>query len=103
MSRRIGATITPLRGHCSAPPALTGTALSKFGLFPAYATLNGLILFISVSAKLASGEMAVAGDQWPMLVYVNLQYDPEDPWSGLFRSQILIYVSVVSTVVGGYC
>jgi hypothetical protein len=102
-SRRIGATITPLQGHCSAPPASTGTALSKFDSSLTYTTLNGLTPFISVRAKLASGEMAVTGDQWPMLVYANLQYDPDDPWSGLFRSQILIYVSAVSAVVGSYC
>jgi hypothetical protein len=45
--------------------------------------------------KLASGEMAVSGDQWPMLVYANQEYDPNDPWSKLFRSQLLIYVSVI--------
>lgn len=44
-----------------------------------------------VRAKLASGEMAVAGDQWPLLLYANQQYDPDDPWSGLFRSQLLVY------------
>lgn len=73
--------------------------LSKFVLFPAYTTLNKLINSLhSVRAKLASGEMAVAGDQWPMLVYANLQYDPEDPWSGLFRNQILVYVSAISVM-----
>jgi hypothetical protein len=58
-----------------------------------------------VRTKLASGEMAVAGDQWPMLVYANLQYDPEDPWSGLFRNQILVYVSAISAmaITGLYC
>jgi hypothetical protein len=66
-------------------------------------TLNKLISCISVRAKLASGEMAVAGDQWPMLVYASLQYDPEDPWSGLFRSQILVYMSIVSAIIGMYC
>jgi hypothetical protein len=66
-------------------------------------TLNKRIPCISVHAKLASGEMAVAGDQWPMLVYANLQYDPEDPWSGLFRNQILVYVSIISAIIGLYC
>jgi hypothetical protein len=103
MSRRTGATITPLQGLCSAPPALTGTIPSKFDLFPAYATLNSRIPFISIRAKLANGEMAVAGDQWPMLLYANQHYDPDDPWNGLFRGQILIYVSVIPAVVGFYC
>jgi hypothetical protein len=51
-----------------------------------------------VRAKLASGEMAVAGDQWPLLVYANQQYDPDDPWSGLFKSQLLIYASVLPSL-----
>jgi len=45
--------------------------------------------------KLASGELIVCGDQWPMLVYTNQEYDPEDPWNGLFKSQLLIWVSSV--------
>jgi hypothetical protein len=45
-----------------------------------------------VRTKLSSGEMAVSGDQWPLLVYANQQYDPEDPWEGLFRSQLLVWV-----------
>lgn len=46
-------------------------------------------------AQLASGEMVVAGDQWPLVVYADLHYDPEDPWSGLFRNLILVYVCVI--------
>jgi hypothetical protein len=39
--------------------------------------------------------MAVSSDQWLMLVYENQEYDPDNPWSGLFRSQLLVYVSVI--------
>jgi hypothetical protein len=46
-----------------------------------------------VRTKLTSGELIVCGDQWPMLVYANQEYDPEDPWNGLFKSQLLIWVS----------
>jgi hypothetical protein len=35
-----------------------------------------------VCMKLASGKMAVSGDQWPMLVYANQEYNPNDPWHG---------------------
>ena len=38
----------------------------------------------TVCKKLANGTMAVAGDQWPLLVYENQEYDEENPWSGLF-------------------
>jgi hypothetical protein len=47
-----------------------------------------------VRAKLSSGEMAVPGDQWPLLVYARQEYDPEEPWDGLFRSQLLIWVVI---------
>ena len=50
-------------------------------------------------AKLASGELIVCGDQWPMLVYANQEYDFEDPWNGLFRSQLLIWMSFIHSYV----
>jgi hypothetical protein len=31
-----------------------------------------------------------------MLVYARQEYDPEDPWSGLFRAQILVWVGTIS-------
>ncbi|KAG0708538.1 hypothetical protein DFH29DRAFT_979255 [Suillus ampliporus] len=40
--------------------------------------------------KLQSGEIAVRGDQWPLFVYANEAYDPEDPWNGLLRSCLLV-------------
>jgi hypothetical protein len=43
--------------------------------------------------KLRSGEMVVAGDQWPIFLYSGYNYDPDDPWNGLFRSSLLIYAS----------
>ena len=43
--------------------------------------------------KLANGEIQVAGDQWPIFLYANYTYDPEDPWNGLLRSNLLVLVS----------
>ncbi|KAG2737594.1 hypothetical protein P692DRAFT_20761377 [Suillus brevipes Sb2] len=40
--------------------------------------------------KLQSGEIAVSGDQWPLFVYANEAYDPDDPWNGLLRSRLLV-------------
>jgi hypothetical protein len=37
--------------------------------------------------------MAVRGDQWPLLVYAKQEYDPEEPWDGFFRSDLLLWVS----------
>jgi hypothetical protein len=44
--------------------------------------------------KLSSGEMTVRGDQWPLLVYASQEFNPEEPWDGLFRSQLLVWVSM---------
>ncbi|KAG1888384.1 hypothetical protein F4604DRAFT_2032929 [Suillus subluteus] len=41
--------------------------------------------------SLRSSEMLVCGDQWPIFLYANHIYDPEDPWCGLLRSRLLIY------------
>ncbi|KAF8229710.1 hypothetical protein L208DRAFT_1479565 [Tricholoma matsutake] len=46
---------------------------------------------VDVCEKLSSGEMPVRSDQWPMLVYADQEYDPKNPWEGLFRSQILVW------------
>ena len=43
--------------------------------------------------QLASGKMAVSGDQWPLLVYEDQIYNPEEPWEGLFKSKYLVWVS----------
>jgi len=41
--------------------------------------------------RLASCKLAVSGDQRPMLVYANREYGPDDPWSQLFKNQILVW------------
>ncbi|KAG1849801.1 hypothetical protein C8R48DRAFT_778396 [Suillus tomentosus] len=32
-----------------------------------------------------------SGDQWPMFLYSMYHYDPDDPWKGLLRSEILTF------------
>ena len=49
---------------------------------------------IRVKEKLRSSEMVVAGDQWPIFLYNRYCYDPKDPWNGLFRSVLLVSVSI---------
>ncbi|KIK31886.1 hypothetical protein CY34DRAFT_19471 [Suillus luteus UH-Slu-Lm8-n1] len=41
--------------------------------------------------NLKSGELAVRGDQWPIFLYAGSQYNVEDPWKGLLRSDILVF------------
>jgi hypothetical protein len=36
--------------------------------------------------------LAIRGDQWPLLLYENEKYDPEDPWNGLLRNRLLVWV-----------
>ncbi|KAF8224076.1 hypothetical protein L208DRAFT_1161718, partial [Tricholoma matsutake] len=43
-----------------------------------------------VKAQLHSSDITVPGDQWPILLYKEHKYDPEDPWDGLLRSAILV-------------
>ncbi|KIK26929.1 hypothetical protein PISMIDRAFT_8693 [Pisolithus microcarpus 441] len=41
-------------------------------------------------AKLCSGQLQVAGDQWPLFLYADYSYDVEDPWNGLLHSSLLV-------------
>lgn len=41
---------------------------------------------------LKNDEITVAGDQWPLLVYADCTYDPAEPWEGLFRNKLLVWV-----------
>ena len=47
---------------------------------------------IRIKEKLHSGKLAVSGDQWPLFLYQGYDYDPKDPWNGLFKSTLLIFV-----------
>jgi hypothetical protein len=52
-----------------------------------------------VKDRLKSGEMMVAGDQWPVFIYEGYRYDPEAPWTGLLRSSLLVTVRILTTDV----
>jgi hypothetical protein len=56
---------------------------------------RAFLLLISrrIKEKLRSGEMSVSGDNWPIFLYHGYNYEPEDPWNGLFRSAVLVLVS----------
>ena len=53
----------------------------------------------SIRTKLANGEIQVAGDQWPVFLYADYMYDPEDPWNGLLHSGLLVTVRPYCTLV----
>ena len=56
-------------------------------------------LFYSVRKRLANGEMEVLGDQWPLLLYEDQKYDPEELWDGLFRCKYLVSVSFIDCLM----
>jgi hypothetical protein len=43
---------------------------------------------------LRHGHLQVSGDHWPIFLYHEYSYDPEYPWKGLLRSEIIVSVSV---------
>ena len=49
--------------------------------------------------KLVNGQIQVAGDQWPVFLYANYSYDPEDPWNGLLQSGLLVCVCILSLLI----
>jgi hypothetical protein len=67
----------------------------SIGLTQSKSTVHYVFLSLIVyrlKEKLRSGEMAVSGDQWPIFLYHGYTYDPDDPWNGLFRSNLLVSV-----------
>ena len=53
-------------------------------------------LFLRIKQKLRTGELSVAGDQWPVLLYSGYKFHEDDPWRGLLCSTILLKVVHVS-------
>ncbi|KAG1896202.1 uncharacterized protein F5891DRAFT_1130398 [Suillus fuscotomentosus] len=47
--------------------------------------------------NLRSGKMLVCGDQWPIFLYAQYTYDPDDLWCGLLRSLLLAYKHVFTS------
>ncbi|KAH9916549.1 hypothetical protein B0H21DRAFT_781955 [Amylocystis lapponica] len=43
-----------------------------------------------VKVGLCIGELTVAADSWPSLMYRDNAYDPENPWKGLLRGKLLV-------------
>lgn len=93
ISRPIVASIMSAPELCYVPLGWTGTMLSSSK------TLTDTVIlcteeFPRVKEQLRSGQMTVPGDQWPIFLYAGSVYDPNNPWAGLLRSGILVYVCV---------
>lgn len=62
-------------------------------LFEKYSTDS----FVRTKAGLETGEILADGDAWPMFLYADSLYDESDLWKGLFRSQLLLNVRIMSS------
>lgn len=73
--------------HFCAPSNLTGPIQCK--LCPK--TQQRIIIVQSrVRTRLRSGEEYMAGDVWPIFLYANCKYHPENPWEGFLKNVLLI-------------
>lgn len=45
--------------------------------------------------NLRSGELAIPGDQWPIFLWEDLEYNPEDAWKGFLRNTLLVTVCTI--------
>ncbi|KAJ3518520.1 hypothetical protein NMY22_g13631 [Coprinellus aureogranulatus] len=43
-----------------------------------------------IRRDLTSGQLVPSGDMWPRFLYRHYEYDPDNPWEGLFRSSLLV-------------
>ncbi|TEB28913.1 hypothetical protein FA13DRAFT_1632890, partial [Coprinellus micaceus] len=43
-----------------------------------------------IRRDLASGALVPTGDLWPRFLYRYFEYNPKEPWEGLFRSSLLV-------------
>ncbi|KAF8834050.1 hypothetical protein BDN67DRAFT_992738 [Paxillus ammoniavirescens] len=43
-----------------------------------------------IKSTLINGQIQVAGNQWPVFLYANYTYDPEDLWNRLLHSGLLV-------------
>ena len=91
MSRRTVGSITLLQARFSVQPVLTGMSPGELPL-PFKSLFWYAACVCSVREGLKNDEITVAGDQWPLLVYADCAYDPEEPWEGLFRNKLLVWV-----------
>jgi hypothetical protein len=91
IARMTVASTTMLPVLSFAQPAWTGQIPSEFLLLDLQWVKNWASK--RVKAKLRNGEYIIPGDQWPIFLWKNSEYNPDDPWNGFLRSKLLISVS----------
>lgn len=83
---RTGSLLCPAGMDWSDPEYVSIYLLGPFAVHSAESDIR-------IKEKLCNGEIIIPGDQWPVFLYSGYEYDPDDPWKGLFRSSILVAVS----------
>ncbi|KAG6905995.1 hypothetical protein DXG01_016437 [Tephrocybe rancida] len=68
--------------------AWTGTTQSSYLASILRRLIN--VDITGIRQKLISGEQITAGHQWPIFIYLNNDFDPNNPWKGLLRSELLV-------------
>jgi hypothetical protein len=94
MPKSIVDITTSEQEHSCAQQALIGPIPSVFST--SFVLYRSVLMQRRIKEKLKSGELIVAGDEWPIFLYQGEQYNPEDPWNGLFRNPVLVSVSADS-------
>ncbi|KAJ3502959.1 hypothetical protein NMY22_g18413 [Coprinellus aureogranulatus] len=44
----------------------------------------------SIKTQLKSGEISVSGDVWPVFLYRDHKFNPDNPWDGLLQGKLLV-------------
>ncbi|KAH6886036.1 hypothetical protein BKA70DRAFT_1123469 [Coprinopsis sp. MPI-PUGE-AT-0042] len=85
--------ITP-RGQCLQPPLMRNVKTDRGFYHP---QTGELLCPINLDWNnpqtregLRAGTIIVAGDDWPLFLYKDYKYYPQDVWKGLFRSALLV-------------
>jgi hypothetical protein len=55
---------------------------------------------IRIRSSLKKKELSVPGNHWPIFLYRNEDYDPEEPWRGFCRSKLLVSVRTFCSMSG---
>ncbi|KAJ3531434.1 hypothetical protein NMY22_g8153 [Coprinellus aureogranulatus] len=90
--------ITPVDGPPLAPPLSRSAKQNRgfhhertgFLLCPAELDWSQDEFSPVIKKQLRNKELTVAGSHWPIFVYKGEKFNPDDPWMGLFRNELLI-------------
>ena len=62
---------------------------------------SNLLHFFRVRRQLRTAELSASGDQWAIFLYKNSVTNPEKPWEGLFRNELLVMVRIGNKYLRG--